>query len=732
MDYSIAIGIDNYLEKDIDETPCAENDAKEYSNVMQEQFCLEKNILLLGKEATKTAIVECLENIPANKGDRVFLFFAGHGNNVYNDPKLCCYDSKRDAIASITTWLDLKQIMGLFVEKRVDLICFIDACNSSITYSSRGMTNIDTDITSDNYVYVFASANSDEKALSDKKLQHGIWSNFLLSALKGDKEALTNNCLTNNSLQNFLNKKVIDYYSLQGENPTQIPQAWGKTAKEFIIKDFSESVSTSSVQMVQDVKRIPIKNFYFGTVDADNEIKEQPSKFVENYFDLNDVSKELLEKDNIQFVIGRKGTGKTYIGKYMELTDPEHICYLSLDNFDYKAFRFLANKGSGYEPYVGVWRYFIFAKLLIFINNNLKSEKIKLVLNDLYGRRSTTEQILNRKFKKEIRLKEKEIASEWMQDLAKDTDAFDLKELTQMYSILIADNVQEKYLLILDGLDEKINEDEHYRDIMNGLIWAIKSINDEMYEERIPVKVAAFFRKDVFDFVQGANTAKMASGSTIELDWVTDSDDKKKYPLYQFMNIRYQNCLKDFEIDASSHEIIEILPPYMKVVEEKKETWEWILNFTTYKPRDVVKMLSECRKKCKNDESVLTAEILWEAQPEYSKYLIKELKNELYGFIEESLVNAIFERLQSMERGWRDYLTIKSIINKGAVSIGMELSNDMEKEIINKLYEVGVLGILLPNGYEHWSYRRNMKIGNYIEVSKYKVHHGLWKALSIW
>ena len=85
MDYSIAIGIDNYKDKNIAETPCAENDAKAYNDVMTKQFCLEKNVLLLGKQATKSAIIQCFENMPVSKDDRVFLFFAGHGSNVYNE-----------------------------------------------------------------------------------------------------------------------------------------------------------------------------------------------------------------------------------------------------------------------------------------------------------------------------------------------------------------------------------------------------------------------------------------------------------------------------------------------------------------------------------------------------------------------------------------------------------------------------------------------------------------------
>ena len=723
MDYSIAIGIDKYSNENIKDTLYAESDAQAYKEIMERQFQLKKNDIFLGENATYENINDYFSKLSVNKGDRVFLYFAGHGSNIYSEPRLCCYNSEKEAVDKPDTWINLRKIVGFFSEKEVNLICFIDACQSAISFSARGAEE-EINLIENDYVFVFSSANSEEKALSDQSLKHGIWTNFLLKALDGDVQACQDYKLTNNTLQNYLNFKVREYYKDHEIKEHQNPQAWGKFSKEFVIKDFSICNS--------DEKEVFISDLYFGIVDADNEMRENPEKFEDNYFDLNNVSKELFEKDNIQFVVGRKGTGKTYTGKYMELHNPQNTVYLTLDSFDYKAFNHLAKKGKGYEPFVTPWKYFILTNFLVFISKSSQNEEIEKVLTELYGRRISSQQILNKKFKKEVQINDQKIANKWMQDLAKDNNFFDLNDIIQMFLITIADVLSEKCLLILDGLDEKINENEHYKDIMNGLIWAIKAINDEMYREKVPAKVAAFFRKDVFEFVQGANTAKISVGSTLVLDWVTDSDDKKKYPLYQFMNIRYLNCLKDVGIKIDKHGLLEILPSTVKSGDGRIETWEWLLNFTTYKPRDVVQMLCECKKKCNNNEKRISEEILWEAQPEYSKYLIKELKNELYGFMDEKLIDGIFDQLHSMNMWWNEYEVIKSIINKSAVGINKPLSTEEEENIILKLYEVGVLGIMLPNGHEHWSYRRHMQIRKYITGSKYKVHQGLWKALSIW
>lgn len=727
MDYSLSIGIDNYYDTSITNTPYAEKDATDFYNVVARQFELDENILLVGENATINNIKEKINLIISKiqENDRVFFFFAGHGANIYNEPKLSCFDSKNDAKKNVLTWLDLNNVMGKIAEKRVNLICFIDACESSINYTSRGISNAPY---YSNYIYVFSAANSSEKANSDDELKNGIWTHFLLEALRGNINALVNNQLTSTSLQNYLNNQVIKYYTDKGDSPCQIPQSWGKTNREFIIKDFS----MTTIMNIKGKVDMYIKDIYFGTVDADNEMKEEPQKFVRNYFDLNNVSKSLLNKTNMQFVIGRKGTGKTYIGMYMQQISDGKVKYLAMDSFDYKSLNFLGQAGNGYEQYVTPWKYFLLSQLLIHINYIIKNEDITSLLTELYGRKATIQQILHRKFKKGIRFSNSAISEKWKKALAKNNDYFQLQELTQIFSILIEDYITQEYLLILDGLDEKINENSNYRDMMNGLIWAIKGVNDDAYVNKVTTKVVAFFRKDVFELVQGANIAKIAIGSTINLDWISDADDKKKYPLYIFMNIRYKNCLEDFGLDPSQYELVNILPAYMEVSGEKVETWDWILNFTTYKPRDVVKLLSECGKKCTENETKITEQILWEAQREYSKYFTKELKNELYGFINENLINAIFEKMQSMRKGWKDYQFLKSIINQSAISLDIELDTEKIHEIIIKLYEVGVLGIQLSNEHEHWFYRRYMKINDCIEISKYKLHQGLWKELSIW
>lgn len=77
MDYSIAVGIDEYKDPNIDKSLYSENDAQEYSQIMGQQFELQTNILLLGNNATKQKIKDEIEKMTVVEDDRVFVFLQG-------------------------------------------------------------------------------------------------------------------------------------------------------------------------------------------------------------------------------------------------------------------------------------------------------------------------------------------------------------------------------------------------------------------------------------------------------------------------------------------------------------------------------------------------------------------------------------------------------------------------------------------------------------------------------
>lgn len=112
MDYSISIGIQKY--QYLDNTIYADNDAIEFDRLMREEFFVDKSILLVDDNATIANIQKKIEEIfqDIQENDRVYFYFAGHGVSFYSEPRLSCYDSKKDIQSEPNTWYRVHDIIS--------------------------------------------------------------------------------------------------------------------------------------------------------------------------------------------------------------------------------------------------------------------------------------------------------------------------------------------------------------------------------------------------------------------------------------------------------------------------------------------------------------------------------------------------------------------------------------------------------------------------------------------
>lgn len=706
MDYSISIGIEKYL--DLGETKYANADAQEFNNIMTTLFKVENTSLLLDNRATVTLIRSEVEKVigKMNEGDRLFFYFAGHGVSFYSEPRLSCYDSQKDVSSNYNTWYSLSELMEMVEKSKVNALIFIDACESTVSYK-RG--DKDSKYESE-YITIFSAANSEQSASAEDEFGHGIWSHFLFAALKGAKQALENNVLTNISLQNYLLSMVKEYYEKKYEECTQIPYMWGKSTEVVCIKEYAEVVQNSEIQ---------IADIYFGVVDADNEYKKDPQAFIKNYYDLNDAVKKIEKQTNIQYILGKKGTGKTYIGRYLEAKMPDKVKYLSFNKFKYKAFAFLAKDGNGYEPYMAIWQFVLLAFILEFVGAEQENDEINCYLKELFGFKVTIQQILDKRFKRGVKIGNKKVQGYFPEG----TEVFEIETLVESFKYMLEEENNKKHFIIIDGLDEKMNEHPKYKEIINALIWSVQELNDYFFDNEIECKLILLLRRDVFDFVSGANINKIVTGSSVTLKWTNESNEKDTYPLYEFINKRLKNSIER-EIELKS-----ILPEHITTKGgDVYNTWSWILNFTTYKPRDVVAFLSFCSVHCHKGEKVLSENILWNAVKDYSDYFYKELQDELYGFFTNEQIFYLFDVVfPKFGMRWIDYQEVLGYINQK--NLFDDINND---DILERLYNVGVLGIRLDSGHEHWSYRSKVNLAEFLRNSQFKLHQGLWKKLSIW
>ena len=153
------------------------------------------------------------------KDTELFLYYAGHGFFYEGVNYLTVYDTS--TIDLVATSLSFEELFlnSFRCSGAKSCVAFIDACAEGIGIRQRsigfrgldmGSARIIGDI---GYRYaLYFSCSPKEKSMSDDRLQHGIWTWFLIKALQGDEDAFDQgNYISTTSLERYLKKSVNNF-----------------------------------------------------------------------------------------------------------------------------------------------------------------------------------------------------------------------------------------------------------------------------------------------------------------------------------------------------------------------------------------------------------------------------------------------------------------------------------------------------------------------------------------
>lgn len=124
---------------------------------------------------------------------------------------------------------------------------FIDACHSGVeldnnvrdTIDHLSVEELEAFFKEADYRVAFASCRANEKSYTSLQAQNGIWSHFLIKALRGEAdEAVKDGHVTSASLQDYLAKNVPRRAKAEnGAGASQHPQLFGRHSNTFRVAD---------------------------------------------------------------------------------------------------------------------------------------------------------------------------------------------------------------------------------------------------------------------------------------------------------------------------------------------------------------------------------------------------------------------------------------------------------------------------------------------------------------
>jgi uncharacterized caspase-like protein len=248
--WAAVIGINNY--RNTRNLKYAVNDARAFRAYLEEHIGVprENLFMLTDEQATRMRIQNLLGTRlkrTAGKNDTVIIFYAGHGA-VETDPSdpdgdgfekyLLPYDARLDDLYSTAIAMEeIKRIFRRIASERLILIadtCYSGASGGRTLLTSKTRANLSNAymerVISGKGRVILSACAANEISKEDDRLQHGIFSYYVLKGLKGDADRDGDAFITVSELFAYLSTRVP-----QASDQDQHPVRKGETEGVFII-----------------------------------------------------------------------------------------------------------------------------------------------------------------------------------------------------------------------------------------------------------------------------------------------------------------------------------------------------------------------------------------------------------------------------------------------------------------------------------------------------------------
>ena len=306
---------------------------------------------------------------------------------------------------------------------------------------------------------------------------------------------------------------------------------------------------------------------------------------------------------NIRYVIGRKGTGKSAIAEKIKIDADDKYdwfyCDLSFKDFPLGSLRSLEDKSQlGKAKYIPIWTFLIYTKLIsLILKDESCNNEYARELRDFLNKNFPSSDIGFTEIIKNITEKKAKLSIPIGEGCLADT----LESQTSVHYSKVNDILEKKiqkihsnslFFMLLDELDEGFSvQNIQFSLILLALFRAIEKIYKKLQRDtNIQFRPVVFLRSDIFDSLKDNDLNKL-DDFILKLDWSKYSGTA--YDLKSVVEARIKTSLK--ESDATWEYIVdeydENKPHYMNSL------WNFMINRTYERPRDIIKFLKICRKK---------------------------------------------------------------------------------------------------------------------------------------
>lgn len=446
-----------------------------------------------------------------------------------------------------------------------------------------------------------------------------------------------------------------------------------------------------------------LKDFTFGFADAEKEYVREREIFKYSFYDPKNIVNQLLESQKFM-IVGRKGVGKTaFLSKIKYLSNQKDYLYtypLKLNDFEYSTFSktSIEKNTMGTKKYKDSWDFLmllLISKILYENFDHYENEELVELLSFLeeIGFNNFSLNEYKKDVKQLTKLKKgvniKGIGASFEKEFGFQPDSF--VEQMSMLNSKILDVITNSYnghnniYILVDGLDDILRYKKEQLDILTSLIRSVNYLNDKFFEEDVGFKIILSIREDILDKVTDPDLNKIKRDGAIRLDWSRNVENLKSIVELRLMYSEIS--------DIEANEFLESLFPKKF---RNKDSWDYILDHTLYKPRDILQFMITCQELFPEDNYLTYSKLKTTMKSYSSDYFINEMKDELSGFSDDEMINILPQIFKSIGSKKFNFAEFRQHFSNQYPSKNIE-DNELKLLLIT-LYNSGYLGQLINVG----------------------------------
>jgi hypothetical protein len=455
---------------------------------------------------------------------------------------------------------------------------------------------------------------------------------------------------------------------------------------------------------------------------------EAKSEDVGRYFyHMNEVEAILSGAKN--YVIGRKGTGKTAISEFILAKgrdEKEFYCEkLSFKNFPFNDLYSLSNqKYTPPNQYITLWKYLIYSVIcrLMLKNNNINSQ-----VRDSLSLSYSTDPITNLPV----------VISNWTNENFKiETGSQQANNLSWIEKVNILEGIIQKnldkanYYIIFDELDEdyrdikNIEEFKPYNNLVTSLFKAVQDIKSIFKLSDLKINPVIFLRDDIYNLIKDTDKNKW-SDYKIEIEW----DENKMRNLVSF---RISKAISIDQVVMPFNQAWELIFHRSAVQmgdqgRKLMHTFDFIARSTQMRPRDFIKYIQACSEDTfYSHKPFIFPETIKQVDKAFSNYLKAEVEDEIQALLPD--IPQIFQVLSQIRKWNFTIAEFKTAYNK-YVQAGTIKEPNVDF-VLQTLFNFSVIGNQPKQRHNQFFHYKNREARmNFNE--NIVVHRGLFKSLQI-